>query len=349
MIGVADVFEKAVGKLLETRGVDLVVNRAGVAQRIASSLNIRLGDRFLKLPGVKSVEPMLVDVVSFPDNNLIAVYVMGWDVQGHMYDELHFKSGRRPQSGDTRPVVLGAVLAETLGKALGDKVEIEGQAFTVVGIHQSFNLFENSMAVVALSDLQTLMDRQNQVTAFFIVVEESTDKKSRIDALAKEIEALKDEKGRKIGVSALPSQDHVKSSLELKVVQAMAWSTSAIALIIGIIGMLNTMMIAVFERTSEIGTLRAIGWPKARVVKMILIESLVLSVLGWVLGMLMSTALTWILSISPANSSVILPSSVSPEIMSKALVLAILAGLVGAAYPAYHAARLLPTEALRHD
>jgi putative ABC transport system permease protein len=182
-----------------------------------------------------------------------------------------------------------------------------------------------------------------------VTVEESSDKKARIDALANEIQNLKDEKGRKIGVSALPSQDHVKSSLELKVVQAMAWSTCAIALIIGIIGMLNTMMIAVFERTSEIGTLRAIGWPKVRVVRMILVESLVLSVLGWVLGMCMSTVLTWILSVSPANSTVILPSAVSPEIMFKALLLAILAGFVGAAYPAYHAARLLPTEALRHD
>ena len=147
----------------------------------------------------------------------------------------------------------------------------------------------------------------------------------------------------------MPSQDHVKSSLELRVVQAMAWSTSAIALIIGVIGMLNTMMIAVFERTPEIGTLRAIGWPKVRVVRMILMESLVLSALGWVVGMLMSMALTWVLSVSPANSSVILPSTVSAEIMSKALVLAILAGLVGAAYPAFFAARLLPTEALRHE
>jgi putative ABC transport system permease protein len=349
MIGVADVFEQAVGKLLETRGVDLVVNRAGAAQRVASTLNIGLKTRFEQLPGVKGVEPMLVDVVSFPDNNLVAVYVMGWDIHGHMYDELHFKSGRKPRPEDKRPVVLGAVLAETLGKKVGDQVEIEGEPFTVVGIHQSFNLFENSMAVVSLSDLQQLMDRNDQVTAFFIVVEDSPNKKQEIDALAKQIEDLRDSKGKKIGVSAMASQDHVKSSLELRVVQAMAWSTSAIALIIGVIGMLNTMMIAVFERTPEIGTLRAIGWPKVRVVRMILMESLVLSVLGWMLGMLMSTALTWFLSVSPANSTIILPSTVSAEIMSKALVLAILAGLVGAAYPAFFAARLLPTEALRHE
>ncbi len=348
MIGVADVFEQAVAKLLETRGVDLVVTRAGVAQRVAGTLPAPLKDRLMRVPGVKGVEPMLVDVVSFEDKNLVAVYVMGWDVAGHMFDELHFTNGRKPRAGDVRPAVIGAGLADTLGKKVGDRITIEDEAFTIVGIHQSSNIFENSMAVVSILDLQSLMDRKEQVTAFLIVLEDSPVKKSRIDAVRHEIEDLRDENGRKIGVSAMASEAHVKSSLELRVVQAMAWSTSAIALFIGVIGMLNTMMIAVFERTQEIGTLRAIGWPKARVVRLILVESLILSSLGWLLGMGSSLFLTKLLSLSPASSTLILPSAVSPVIVSKALLLAVLAGIAGAAYPAFVAARLVPTEALRH-
>jgi putative ABC transport system permease protein len=349
MIGVADVFEQAVAKLLETRGVDLVVTRAGVAQRVAGTLPAPLKDRLLGVPGVKGVEPVLIDVVSFEEKNLVAVYVMGWDVAGHMFDELHFRSGRKPGAADVRPAVIGASLADTLGKGIGDRITIEDEAFTVVGIQQSSNIFENSMAIVSLRDLQELMDRKDQVTAFLIVLEDSPKGKARVEALRKEIEDLRDENNRKIGVSAMASEAHVKSSLELRVVQAMAWSTSAIALFIGVIGMLNTMMIAVFERTQEIGTLRAIGWPKARVVRLILTESLILSSLGWLLGMGGSLLLTRLLSLSPASSTLILPSAVSPAIMSKALLLAILAGIVGAAYPAFVAARLVPTEALRHE
>ncbi len=253
------------------------------------------------------------------------------------------------RAGDVRPAVIGAGLADTLGKKVGDRITIEDEAFTIVGIHQSSNIFENSMAVVSILDLQSLMDRKEQVTAFLIVLEDSPVKKSRIDAVRHEIEDLRDENGRKIGVSAMASEAHVKSSLELRVVQAMAWSTSAIALFIGVIGMLNTMMIAVFERTQEIGTLRAIGWPKARVVRLILVESLILSSLGWLLGMGSSLFLTKLLSLSPASSTLILPSAVSPVIVSKALLLAVLAGIAGAAYPAFVAARLVPTEALRHE
>jgi len=349
MIGVADVFEQAVAKLLETRGVDLVITRAGVAQRVASTLPAPLKDRLLRVPGVKGVEPMLIDVVSFEEKNLVAVYVMGWDVAGRMFDELRFTRGRKPRADDARPAVIGAGLAETLGKSVGDRLTIEDEAFTIVGIQQSSNIFENSMAVVTLRDLQDLMDRKEQVTAFLIMVEDSLAKQAKVEAVRHEIESLRAENGHKIGVSAMASEAHVKSSLELRVVQAMAWSTSAIALFIGVIGMLNTMMIAVFERTQEIGTLRAIGWPKARVVRLILVESLILSSLGWLLGMAGSLLLTTLLSISPASSTLILPSAVSPAIMSKALLLAILAGIVGAAYPAFVAARLVPTEALRHE
>ena len=64
----------------------------------------------------------------------------------------------------------------------------------------------------------------------------------------------------------------------------MAWVTSAVALVIGAVGMLNTMVMSVFERTREIGILRAIGWGRWRVVRMILMESILLSLTGGMVG-----------------------------------------------------------------
>jgi putative ABC transport system permease protein len=349
MIGVADVFEQAVARLLETRGVDLVVTRAGVAQRVASTLPAALRERFLQVPGVRAVEPLLVDVVSFEEANLIAVYVLGWDINGHMFDELRFQSGRKPLPGDDHPVVLGTTLAQSLGKGVGGRVTIEGEEFHVVGVHESYNLFENSSAIVGLADLQKLMDRRAQVTAYLLVVEEAPDKKQAVEAVRERLEELTDERGRKLGITARATRDHIASTLELRVVRAMAWATSVIALVIGVISTLNTMMISVFERTREIGTLGAVGWTKTRVVGMILLESLILCGAGWVLGLLGSLLLTWLLSVSPTTSALILPSRVAPWIMAEALVLVLLAGLLGAAYPAFFAARLTPTEALRHE
>jgi putative ABC transport system permease protein len=351
LIGVADVFEQAVTNLLESRGVDMVVTKKKSPQRINSTLPQGLRARLEAMSGVRSVDPVLIDVVSFPEENLIAVYILGWEPGGEMYKGLSVISGRKLEPSDDSAVMLGAVLARNLEKQVGDHVEIEGSHMEVVGIYQgeTGNEFESSVAILPLATLQRLMSREGLVTSFVIRVDRNGDKKAILARLSEEIPTLLDDKGRNYNAAAQSTRDHIQSNLELRVVKGMAWSTSAIALFIGVIGMLNTMMISVFERTREIGTLRAVGWRRSRVVRMILTEALLLSAAGAVMGLLLSLGLTWFLSQVPSASNLILPSHVTPSLALKALLLAVVSGVLGAIYPAYLATRLQPTEALRHE
>ena len=223
-----------------------------------------MGEKYLKrLPGVERVDSMLVDVVPFEKPYLPAVYVLGWSPDSPMLDDLRMTGGRKLQQGDKWPVLLGSLLANSLQKHVGDKVRIEGADWEVVGIYESYNMFENGAAIVKLSDLQERMGKEDKATTFLVKLADGPNKNASIDQLCRQIEDLKNEKGESLGIIAKPTQDHIKSNLELRVAEAMSWATSAIALIIGVIGMLNTMMMSVFERTREIGTLRAVGWRRA--------------------------------------------------------------------------------------
>jgi putative ABC transport system permease protein len=334
---------------LETRGFDLVVSPERAANRAAASIPQSIAPQLQELPGVRVVEPMLVDLISFPDQDLMAVYILGLDVNGSMFRNWKFTSGRAPLPTDEKPAVLGGVLAANLGKSVGDTVNIIDHDFKIVGIFEAKNIFENSVGAILLPDLQKMLFRQGRVNAFAIGVEATSDKGKLLEQLITSIGQFKDEQGKRIPLAVRTTQDHIQSTLELKVVKGMAWATSFIALFIGVIGMLNIMMISVFERTREIGTIRAVGWTKWRVIAMILLESMVLAGFGSLAGVAMSYGLIWLLGTFPSVSALILPTTVNFSIVLRACLLALACGLLGALYPAWFASRLLPSEALRHE
>jgi putative ABC transport system permease protein len=108
------------------------------------------------------------------------------------------------------------------------------------------------------------------------------------------------------------------------------------------------MLMSVLERTQEIGVLRAIGWPKLRIVRMIVGESFVLSLAGAGLGMLVAVTLTAALSRLPAAGGLI-RGDTSLGVLAAGLGVAAGMGLVGSLYPALRGASLRPTEALHYE
>src|SRR6185436_4091292 len=102
--------------------------------------------------------------------------------------------------------------------------------------------------------------------------------------------------------------------------------TSMIALVIGAIGMMNTMMTSVLERTREIGILRAIGWRKRRVVRMVLLESVMLCVVGAVLGTACAIVLIWGASEAPGVNGFV-RGDISPAVVGLGFALALGVGL----------------------
>lgn len=348
LLGISDGFERAFASLYLQRGVDILVVRAGKTERLTSYLDERIADRIRQLPQVEGVMGGLVDAIGMEESGMTAVPVQGWYADSPLFDAVKVVSGRRFRPDESHVVMLGSVVARNAGKKVGDRLSLYGEDFEVIGIYESFNVFENGSVVINIRDLQKLLGVPNKVTGFQVVVKDMPDKKAVIDQLTKQIEALTDDQGRPLPLSAMPTEKYVSSTSQLRLVKAQTWITSAIALVIGSIGVLNTMVMSVFERTREIGILRAIGWRRGRVVRMILLESLVLSVAGAVVGIVGGVALTRGLSRLPIAAGYV-EGSVAPSVMATGFYIALVVGLAGGLYPALRGARLLPTEALRHE
>jgi putative ABC transport system permease protein len=150
------------------------------------------------------------------------------------------------------------------------------------------------------------------------------------------------------GLHAVPAAERAANNQLVVLAHAVAWGTSSIALIVGILGIVNTMAMSVFERTREIGILRALGWKSGRIMLLIEIEAATLGLIGGLLGIGVGWGSLRLLSTMPQTASIV-SASVSPLHLLEALGIAILAGLLAGLIPAWRGAHLSPVEALRHD
>ena len=341
LVGIARNYERAQREAYEAGGVDLMVVRAGSIQRISSVLDVQLEPRIGGLPGIVQASAGLMDVVSFPDRDLYGVIVQGLRTNSKTVLSLQMVSGDRVTSGDERSIMLGNLLAQTLDKSAGDSLEVvEGSKFRITGVFRSQNVLDNNSIIMPLEQLQSLMAREGEAT--FFAVSAARHEREPVERLARQIEALAP------GLQALRAREYVDTSIEVRMAKAVAWLTSAIALIIGMIGMFNTMATAVFERTRELAILRAIGWRKGTVIRLILSESIILGAAGAALGTAAALVLTQVLSRMPASQRFV-SGGIGVGVVLQGVLLALLLSLVGGLYPAYRAAQANPIEGFRHE
>lgn len=338
LTGISWGFERSFLAIYQSRGIDLIVVRAGISDQLSSNLDQNFGPTLREVPGVLDLAPSLMDAVSFEEANLVSVLANGWEPGGLLIQSLTILDGRPLDPGDSGSVLLGRVLAMNLGKIVGDEVDIAGEAFRVIGVYESESLFESGGLVMPIDELQRMMGREGQVTGFVIVAEPGVDPRILADRVEQRVP----------GIAAVPARDYVQGNLQIRLSRAMAGATTAIALVLGSIGLLNTMAMAVTERTSEIGLLRAIGWRRSRIILLLMGEAAGLGVLGVAVGSVLAFAGAWAMTLSPTSRNFIEPT-LSPLVLGIGVALGLGLTLLGGLYPAVRASRLEPTEALRHD
>ena len=296
-------------------------------------------DKIKNISGVKFVEAVYIGMVPVEKNP----YSMLIGVEPN--NDFNFSSTKtvvtegRMVEDDSKELLIGKLALEDLNKSVGDKITIKDQEFLIVGVFESGDPGQDNSLLTSITDVQNLVDDVGKVSIMYVYTESGVD----VDSITKEIE---DKYGKNIStVTSITDIEMVSESLDM--VNAASWGISLLAIVIGGIGIINTMIMSVYERTREIGVLKAVGWKGRRILGMILGESLVLTITAGIIGSLIGILGIELLVYLKVFGYMVPVYNI--EIFVQAFTVAIVVGLIGGFYPAWRASRLPPTEALRYE
>lgn len=265
-------------------------------------------------------------------------------------------------TGDKREIVIGGKLADKLEVGLGDKVvimsntpdgTIGSDVFRVAGIYKSFSSeFDKSFIYIPLETAQSMLNINNRIFEFAVVANDY-----------KKIELVKSsiKSGLNDNYEVMSYKDLLPFLVyQIDLSKESMWIFNLIIELALIFGIINSMLMAVFERINEIGVLMSIGMKNIKIFFMILLEGLVIGIIGTVVGLISGFLIMLPLESSGINfaiyteslesygiGAVIYPTLSMDDVLG-VLIMIPLISIIGAVYPAYKAIKLEPVNAIRY-
>jgi len=238
-------------------------------------------------------------------------------------------------------VIIGSKVAEKLNKKLGDRIVLDSSGntkeVTIKAIIQETGSQDDSIIFMNLKTAQKLLGKEEKITLVEVAAICSG---CPVEEMARQInEAIPNGK-------ATPIKQVVAQKMQtINQLSNFGLAVGVIVLLIGSLIVFTTMMSSVNERTREIGIFRAIGFRRAHIVKIILMEALILSFMAGIMGYVLGLAATLLIGPAIAGMDVLVP--VDLYLVAGALMLSVFVGALATLYPALRASRIDPAEALR--
>ncbi|MFZ2051524.1 MAG: ABC transporter permease [Solirubrobacteraceae bacterium] len=317
-------------------GSELSVFQANVSDPTASVLPLSLVSQMQSKPYVASATPLLLMIESIKSEP--GAVVFGADPRGFFTRRLVLISGKNEQQAGSggSGILVGERLASHLHLAPGGTLVVHGHTFRVEGVYHSGIFYEDSGAVLPLAVAQALTGRGGEATSVAIDLASN----ARASTAGKAIE--RDFPGTQV-IST--TEQALRAGANATLISKAILVIVVIALIIGAIGVTNTMALAIIERQSELGLLSTVGWSPVRVASLILGEGIAVSVLGAAAGLLLGVVGGDLLVRALGVSTYISPSFTAWG-LGRGLLVGVAIGVLGGIYPAWRVTRMQPLKAL---
>jgi putative ABC transport system permease protein len=338
LISVSDSFKIQISDLIKSYNIDITITSKGAVNPITSSISMTDYEKLSKIKNVRGISSLIVGPVKLPWSPYFLLF--GVSSMESFFSKLGILEGRFFVP-ERKEIVIGELAAKRHGVKIGDTVPIPGQeSYTVVGIFKSGSKVIDGAAIVDIEAGMRIMMRKDSVNIAFIQASINGNPEDIIHEINRDFNKL----------TAVKSGEFLSQMRIIKTIDVFTWVISIIAFITSSLIVMNTFVMAVTERTKEIGILRAVGWRPLMIMRLVVMESVVLCLFGGFLGNLLAYGELWLFQITnPEGLGWLVSPSSSSGIFLRSIALSIVLGIVGSLYPAYRALKLFPADALRYE
>ena len=327
-----------------------------------TKLNEHDVDIIKQVQGIDMVIPRLLRPVSLEYNKVLGISYaasMPQDSQAIklVYDTFsaEAESGRLLGKDDRGKVLLGHDFTKTeaYGKTIvtGSRISIQGKDFEVIGILKAVSTFQINLAILMNEeDMKDLLNIKDEYDLIVVQITKGAD----IEQVAQDLkERIRKDRGEKEGEEDFNVQTPVKMLASvntiLNIINAVVIGIALVSLLVGAIGIANTMYTSVLERTREIGIMKAIGARNNDVLLVFLFESGLLGLVGGIIGVLIGIGMAFgaAKGVNTALDLNLFQISFSPALLIGSILFSFIIGITSGVLPAYQASKLKPVDALR--
>jgi putative ABC transport system permease protein len=286
---------------------------------------------------VEHADPVLFGIVASTDHPIITCFGVT-TADSRIRKALWLNGTESDFALHDDDVVLGERAAEFLKAPYGSHVQIGNRTFHVVGIVRTSNGFEDGGVFMPLPEAQSFFHKGTASSVITVKLRNKSDAaefKKMVKAQFPDLVGLED-------------AEFSRSYSQFKILKATAWAVGGCGLLLGGLGVANTMIMSVFTRIREIAILRVSGFSNAQIAGIIFGESAIVSLGGAFSGLLIGAGMLVALKLIPALHGYV-DVRIQPVVMLIVVLLALLTGFAGALYPAFYAMRIRAVEALRFE
>jgi putative ABC transport system permease protein len=309
-----------------------------------------------KLPGVKVAIPVVTLVAGSEfkgeEKAIPITGVPAKEAEQVFSDAQAFRilNGRWIGPGDRKKATIGFNIHDDFYRvkvSVGDKIEIKGNEIEVIGIFaDTGDNDQNNRIFIDFDYLREIMNKGDEITSMVVRIDDI----SKAESVSIRIEEALEKNHDTSSFVVLTSEQLVTQITDsFKVVQVVFGGIAAVSLIVGGVGIANTMIMNVLERTKEIGIMKATGAKSGHVLKLIVVESGVIGIVGGNIGIFIGFLLSLGINVAAEQylGANVLKTAVTTELAIFALGFSFFVGIISGLYPAYRASKLEPVVALR--